>query len=204
MKEKRCWKCEKTKSVSEFYKDRSHSDGLQGMCKTCTKERNRNYHRENPGYHKDWYHENKDEKEYLSPQYRYARYRDAYIERSKRYRSSPRGAMKTLLQSAKNRADKNIIEYDIDFEWLADRWDEQGGSCLLTGIEFQFEWEDRPGKKRRYRPYSPSLDKIDPDGGYTKDNVRLVCTAINIAMNQFGDVAFERLARAFIKHRETT
>jgi len=30
-----------------------------------------------------------------------------------------------------------------------------------------------------------------------------VCTAINVAMNQFGEDAFELLARAFIEHKDS-
>lgn len=35
---KRCFKCNKIKSLSEFQKDRSKKDGLQIYCKSCRKE----------------------------------------------------------------------------------------------------------------------------------------------------------------------
>ena len=38
---KRCWKCGETKSESEFYKNRSRSDGLDSCCKKCNNSRKR-------------------------------------------------------------------------------------------------------------------------------------------------------------------
>lgn len=37
MKTKHCHKCETTKSVDQFNKDRSRKDGLQPVCRECTK-----------------------------------------------------------------------------------------------------------------------------------------------------------------------
>ena len=201
MNTKTCWKCKVVKPVSEFYRDCTKKDGLQSICKPCTKKRNREYRKKNPEYSIEWYHANKDEKEYLNPQYRYQKHRARYIERSRAYKASTRGALKTILYSASLRASKNNIAYDLDFFWLSDLWDAQDGKCLLTGIEFNTERTEK--RKTFYRPYGPSLDKIDPNGGYTKDNTRLVCTAINLAMNQFGEAAFELLARAFIEHKDS-
>jgi len=36
---------------------------------------------------------------------------------------------------------------------------------------------------------SPSLDRIDPNGGYTADNIRVIITALNVMMNKLGSGA---------------
>jgi hypothetical protein len=41
-KEKYCNKCQQTKPASEFHISRTHNDGLQSMCKTCTLTYTRN------------------------------------------------------------------------------------------------------------------------------------------------------------------
>jgi phosphoribosyl-ATP pyrophosphohydrolase len=45
---KHCYKCKETKERTEFYKDRSKSDGLEGLCKACTKIKNAKWVKENP------------------------------------------------------------------------------------------------------------------------------------------------------------
>lgn len=44
---KRCTKCEKIKSESEFYNDRSRKDGLQSYCKDCSAEMCKTYRESN-------------------------------------------------------------------------------------------------------------------------------------------------------------
>jgi len=38
------------------------------------------------------------------------------------------------------------------------------------------------------RPFSASIDRINTNLGYTKDNVRFVCTMVNFALNEFGEI----------------
>lgn len=35
---KKCWKCQIEKEKTEFFKDRTKSDGLNGKCKVCQME----------------------------------------------------------------------------------------------------------------------------------------------------------------------
>jgi len=76
-------------------------------------------------------------------------------------------------------------------------WDElreiainSAGHCAVSGLPFDFTIHS--GR----RPFAPSLDRIDSSGGYTKGNVRLVCFAVNVALNCWGDEAFLRMCRA--------
>ena len=45
---KRCYKCGEVKPRSEFYKDRSRSDGLDPRCKSCTKAHKAAWRKANP------------------------------------------------------------------------------------------------------------------------------------------------------------
>jgi hypothetical protein len=45
---KHCYKCKETKERTEFYKDKSKSDGLEGLCKPCTNKKNAKWVKENP------------------------------------------------------------------------------------------------------------------------------------------------------------
>lgn len=69
-----------------------------------------------------------------------------------------------------------------------------GGLCELTAITFDLS---RPERNRR-APFSPSLDRIDSRLGYNAANCRLVCCAVNIALQDFGDAVFRRICYAVV------
>lgn len=69
-----------------------------------------------------------------------------------------------------------------------------GGRCELTGLRFTTENPERA----RARPFFHSLDRIDSRAGYTIDNVRLVCSAANIALNAWGEEVFRELACGYV------
>jgi hypothetical protein len=52
---KRCWKCETTKPVSAFSRDKSRQDGLQPVCRPCAKAARAAWLEKNPdGQKKAW------------------------------------------------------------------------------------------------------------------------------------------------------
>jgi hypothetical protein len=74
-------------------------------------------------------------------------------------------------------------------------WDRCGGRCALTGLAFH---GGRFGAGKAKRAFWPSIDRIDPEVGYTRENCRLVLTAVNFALNAWGDEVFMRIARAAV------
>ena len=105
-----------------------------------------------------------------------------------------------LFHAAKARAKKKGMDFSISYDFVLDLWERQNGSCCLTGIPFELRTGGNCGYKR-FNPYSASLDRIDNGKGYTADNVRLVCTAINLAINEFGLEQFEKLCKNFVNYR---
>lgn len=53
----------------------------------------------------------------------------------------------------------------------------EGGRCAISGIPFVFE---------KNNPLAPSVDRIDSRLGYTLENVRVVCQAINLGALHWG------------------
>lgn len=45
---KTCYKCKETKELSEFYKDKTKSKGVEGICKVCTNIKNKAWRTNNP------------------------------------------------------------------------------------------------------------------------------------------------------------
>jgi hypothetical protein len=67
-----------------------------------------------------------------------------------------------------------------------------GGKCEVTGIPFSTQ--KAPGQVKHM--WAPSVDRIDCRGGYEASNCRLVCVAVNLALNEFGIDVLSRIALA--------
>jgi hypothetical protein len=96
------------------------------------------------------------------------------------------------LESAKLRALKVDIPFDLDREWVSERL--LAGVCEATGLPFEFKLAE--GQTRN--PFAPSIDQIVPSKGYTKDNCRLVAMIYNYAKNNFSDADVLKMATALM------
>lgn len=67
-----------------------------------------------------------------------------------------------------------------------------GGRCEVSGIAFS----DAKQAGQRKALWAPSIDRIDCRRGYEAQNCRLVCIAVNIALNEFGIDTLTRIANA--------
>jgi len=50
-------------------------------------------------------------------------------------------------------------------------------------------------------PFAPSIDRINCGFGYRRGNVRLVSTAVNFGLGQWGDEVFRTIAEATVQHQ---
>lgn len=75
----------------------------------------------------------------------------------------------SLLATARKRCKGSGLEYSLTMEWFKSRWT---GRCELSGLELV-----RGNGKQHMR--SPTIDRIDPSKGYTPENCRFVCLALN-------------------------
>jgi len=99
-----------------------------------------------------------------------------------------------LVSNIKSRAKKKGLAYNLDWHWYMDKYEK--GVCEASGIPF--EEPEYNGQKGNTSPWAPSVDRIDPNKGYTKDNCRLVCFIFNVTKNRFSDEDFEKLARGYL------
>jgi hypothetical protein len=77
-------------------------------------------------------------------------------------------------------------------------WRSCSGRCKLTGLPFM---ETQIGTGRARKPHAPSLDRIEAERPYTRENCRLVLQAVNFALNAWGDEVFEAVTEAAVAHR---
>jgi len=91
------------------------------------------------------------------------------------------------------RAKKDGREVMSKDEFL-ELWRGSYGMCELTRIRFSAQRMKGCTK----RPWMPSVDRRDCSKGYTADNCRLVCVAVNLALNEFGDAVLMQIARSML------
>ena len=107
-------------------------------------------------------------------------YRQQWKERksaawSLRY-STLEGRAQTLLNNGRQRARQKQLAFDLDVAWVRERL--QAGVCEVTKIPFDESTTTGSGSSRAF---SPSLDRVIPELGYTKENTKVVCWVYNAA-----------------------
>lgn len=100
---------------------------------------------------------------------------------------------RTIHYSARHRAKKSGVEFTLTLVELAALFDRARGRCELTGIPFVFGTKTIQAEK----PWIPSIDRRDPTKGYTFENCRIICLAMNIALLNWGEDVFHRIAAGF-------
>jgi len=99
------------------------------------------------------------------------------------------GELRRLRRSAHSNGKARGRDVTLTMDDMLALWGASGGVCALTGLEF-----DREPYAGKRRPFAVSLDRIDAAKGYTKDNCRLVCAAVNYAMSDWGLSVLRRVA----------
>ncbi len=147
--EKKCYRCKVLKPIEEFY-IRKDTNKRRGECAKCYSKRNNERFRE---YHINYYRNyRKNNKEYLKISYDYRH-------------SNPE---KVLLGSAKSRAKRNNLEFNIELSDII-----IPEFCPILGLKLEMATGKGPTDN------SPSLDRINNDLGYIKGNVRVISFRAN-------------------------
>jgi hypothetical protein len=111
---------------------------------------------------------------------------------SKRYATLEKKA-KPLVTAARDRAKRKKLEFCLTEAMIAPRIIR--GVCELTGIAFDLNYKGSSHKN----PYSPSIDRIDSHKGYVLSNVRVVLTAVNIALGEDGEEVMYPILKAMVE-----
>lgn len=92
------------------------------------------------------------------------------------------------------------IEFNIQIEDVWDLYVRQDKRCALTGLPISFANELARGKKYSGINCTASLDRVNSQKGYTKDNIQLVHKDINIMKNAYDQSYFINLCKLIVEH----
>lgn len=168
---KKCSKCKKEKPPCEFYKDKKFEDNFTKQCKACFKEY-RDKNREKNRLYMENLRKNNNEK--------------VKETRRKSWRNlDPRDK---LIQQSRSRAKRKNLNFNLKKEDL-----KIPILCPLLEIPFIV------GTKNDYEQ-TYSLDRIDPNKGYIKDNVWVITKKANSMKNSATKDELITFAINILKH----
>jgi len=111
-----------------------------------------------------------------------------------KYRKSEKGLITQLLNNARDRAKRKNLPFELDKSWVIEKI--KSNTCELSGIQFIYESIG----EYRANPFAPSIDKINPLKGYTKDNSRLVVFCVNMARSDWGDEILFKMSKSIVNN----
>ena len=77
----------------------------------------------------------------------------------------------TNIRSKKKNIDPNKLEFNIDSDYIQELWEKQDGKCYYTKIPFDIDDKN----------LAPSIDRIDSNKGYIKNNICICLSIVNKA-----------------------
>lgn len=105
-----------------------------------------------------------------------------------------------MLSNAVKRAVEKNLPFDLDVEYLKQIYNDSGGVCAISGLPFSTDPHYNTFDKGN--AYRPSLDKIEPDKGYVRGNVRIILHCLNIALSNGGLAFYLKIAETVIDYQE--
>jgi len=180
-----CNICNIEKDVGEFHrrKYRSGNIGLQHECKSCKKERDKQYcdnNKEKVLERKKLYRQNNKEKISERHKQHYQNNKEKISEQKKQYRHN--NIEKRLLFSARMRAREKGREFNLDLEDIT-----LPEYCPVLNIKMGL------GEGGKASPNSYTLDRIDNNKGYVKGNVQVISHRANSLKSNATIEELERL-----------
>lgn len=87
-----------------------------------------------------------------------------------------RGCLSKKMGHLKRQKRNKQLEFKITLDDLVDLWELQDGRCAISNYPMEASFNSL---------FSVSVDRINSSMGYTKENIQLVCQAINFAKNHY-------------------
>lgn len=108
--------------------------------------------------------------------------------------SDPRfkATVRKMLNMARTRAKERGMAFSICHDDVVATLEKQGGVCALSKMTFDISQPE--DGKRRMR--TMSIDRVDSNGGYVSDNIRITSVMVNMARLNWSDGAFREMCSA--------
>ena len=179
-----CTGCCKELPADKFYLRNGKPKG--NLCKEHVQARNR----------ESWVNGYKERAEETRKEYR-ENNAEEIRKYQRSYYNSMKGRAKSMMKTIRQRMKKwGVFELlDFDESYLIQLM--EVGVCSITGEKFTYETQDR----FKCNPFSPSIDRIESTGYYTRNNVRMVIWQFNLMKGELTDKEVFDLCERIVKCR---
>lgn len=123
-------------------------------------------------------------------------------QRVEEYRLTDIGIAAEIARRHKHVCKKENLPYDLDKQWILDKLNFIEWKCELTRIPFKIKKSINENIHRGFQWDSISMDRIDPKGGYTKNNIRFVLNQVNVFRQDHSDDQMYMIAQALLSKKD--
>jgi len=109
----------------------------------------------------------------------------------KECRKGNRNPISELVSNARYRAKKSNREFNITKQYIRNLKSFQDNKCALSGKEMIWNKSD---------PHAASIDRINSNKGYTKENTQLVCKFVNRMKSFYQDSTLIEFCKKVVEH----
>jgi len=110
-------------------------------------------------------------------------------QKARKTSASPEAYLRVLNVQLKSQRVKQGIQYDLTSEELTEIWDIQEGRCALSGVLMTHQRDGKAGDGKK-KEFNASIDRINPQGPYVRENVQLVANRANTMKHTLGQDMF--------------
>lgn len=184
----RCTGCQEYKPIEEFYKESKAPNGRQSKCKQCTKRMKAERAILAQPTKKVQKVKTRDGKTRCTACHEYksieqfhqsvkrqnghdSQCSQCFNQKKRAAGKLPYGFAQNMVCNARGRSKKKEKPFDITTEYVLELWETNNCWCTVS---------HHPIEMRPHTAWSASIERIDDNGGYTKDNVTIVAQRFNV------------------------
>jgi 5-methylcytosine-specific restriction endonuclease McrA len=174
---KTCYSCKETKSLDDFHRNKTRSDGRTSRCKVCQKRLSKEYREKNSDKISET---NKSYRENNSDRLReYQREwvkenRDRVNENNKRYRQTEKGKELAYRKNMKRRSHKHRVYFRPHHRKVI--LDRDSWKCRCCGVDVHDRRDNTPDKA-----HIDHIVPISKGGNSEPDNLQVLCRTCNLS-----------------------
>jgi hypothetical protein len=185
---RKCITCLETKEIIEFRKNKKNY--ISHECNKCSNTKRLNY------CNQEFV---KEKIRIKAKEYRKSRPLETKMydkKFRKEYHHTIKGYAFKIYSNAKRRANLKNLKFELTSEWVYDKV--KNMKCEITGIELSLT----DLKDIRINPYKPTLDKVNNNEGYTKENTKVVCWWWNVMKQDWSEETVKNLINEYLKNKQ--